>query len=100
MRETGAALATLHAARCTSGPPRRIVDDAHDLGASAAPLAHAAPALLPRFLEGVRRLLEVGPEEGPFVMSHGGFRTDQLLLADREAGDHRPGRPVLGQPGP
>jgi aminoglycoside phosphotransferase (APT) family kinase protein len=84
MRESGAALATLHAARCTSGLPRGIVDDAHDLGASTAPLAHAAPALLPRFLEGVRRLLDIGPEEGPFVASHGGFRTDQLLLVRGE----------------
>src|SRR5438094_830065 len=84
MRESGAALATLHAARCTSGPPRGIVDDAHDLGASAAPLAHAAPALLPQFLESVGRLVDIGPEEGPFVASHGGFRTDQLLLVRDE----------------
>ena len=84
MRESGAALATLHAVRCTSRPARRIVDDAHDLGASDAPLAHAAPALLPRFVEGVRRLLDIGPEEGPFVASHGGFRTDQLLLVRDE----------------
>src|SRR5947208_879956 len=84
MRDSGAALATLHAARSTSGPPRGIVDDAHDLDASAAPLAHAAPALLPRFLEGVRRLLDIRPEEGPFVASHGGFRTDQLLLVRDE----------------
>ncbi len=85
MRESGAALAILHAARCTSRPPRRIADDAHDLGASDAPLAHAAPVLLPRFVEGVRRLLDIGPEEGPFVASHGGFRTDQLLLVRDEA---------------
>src|SRR5438876_1388335 len=83
-RQSGAALATLHAARCTFRPPRRIVDDAHELGASAAPLAHAAPALLPRFVEGVRQLLDIGPEEGPFVASHGGFRTDQLLLVRDE----------------
>jgi len=61
-----------------------MVDDAHDLGASAAPLAHAAPALLPQFLESVGRLVDIGPEEGPFVASHGGFRTDQLLLVRDE----------------
>src|SRR5206468_11413444 len=73
-----------HAAGSTSEPARRMVADAHGLGASAAPLAHAAPALLPQFLGSVRRLVDIGPEEGPFVASHGGFRTDQLLLVRDE----------------
>jgi aminoglycoside phosphotransferase (APT) family kinase protein len=84
MRESGAALATVHAAPCACEPPRRMVDDARDLGASVAPLAHVAPALLPQFLESMRRLMDVGREQGPFVASHGGFRTDQLLLVKDE----------------
>ena len=84
MRLSGAALATLHAAGGKSGPPRRLVDDARDLGASTAPLGRVEPALLPQFLEAVRRLLDTRLEEGPFVPSHGGFRTDQLLLVKGE----------------
>ena len=84
MRKAGAAIATLHAAPLKPGPARAIFDDAHELWANTAPIACAAPALLHPFNEAVRRLTSTSLSEGPPAASHGGFRTDQLMVAHGE----------------
>src|SRR5947209_636665 len=82
--EAGAVLAGLHAAALPAGPARRIIDDVAYLARFSTPVARAAPPLALAFDEAIRRLRSATHEEPPAVVSHGSFRSDQLLIEGDE----------------
>ena len=84
MRKAGAVLAGLHAAPVPAGPARRITDDAAYLARFSTPVAKTAPSLALSFDEAIRRLDSATHEEPPPVLSHGSFRSDQLLIEGDE----------------
>src|SRR5438128_541823 len=84
MRKAGAVLAGLHAAALPAGPARRIIDDVAYLARFSTPVARAAPPLALAFDEAIRRLRSATHEEPPAVVSHGSFRSDQLLIEGDE----------------
>src|SRR6184192_2845782 len=84
MSKAGAVLAALHAAPVPAGPARRIVDDAAYLAGFSTAVARAAPSLALPFEEAIRRLESATHEEPPAVVSHGSFRSNQLLIEGDE----------------
>src|SRR5439155_47028 len=84
MSKAGAVLAALHAAPVPAGPARRITDDAAYLARFSTPVAKTAPSLALSFDEAIRRLDSATHEEPPPVLSHGSFRSDQLLIEGDE----------------
>jgi len=76
----GAALAALHCCDLPQAPPRSFADDLAELRAYEPAIACAAPRLAPAYASLVDRLEDSddGSATGA-VVSHGAFRTDQLL---------------------
>jgi aminoglycoside phosphotransferase (APT) family kinase protein len=84
MRKAGAALAGLHAEPLPAAPERRLTDDAAYLAEFSTAVARAVPSLAPAFEEAIRLLRCATHEEPPAVVSHGSFRSDQLLIEGDE----------------
>jgi hypothetical protein len=83
LQRAGAALAALHACTLPSAPGHTFGEDLRELRNYGRVLAFVDPALGARYSAVVERLEE--GEEGSAdltVVSHGAFRTDQLLLTD------------------
>src|SRR5437899_1805898 len=72
------------AAAVRVGPGRRIPHDAAYLARFSTPVAKTAPSLALSFDEAIRRLDSATHEEPPPVLSHGSFRSDQLLIEGDE----------------
>lgn len=84
LRDAGACLAALHDSAGAAGPRRALDDDLDELREYVAPMAAAAPELVPRYEDAIERIaaLARGRDEPGPVASHGAFRTDQFMIED------------------
>ena len=81
LREAGACLAALHQYASIDVAQRTLAEDIEELREYQAPMTLADPELAARF-EQALALVEAGAghEQAPPVVSHGAFRTDQLMI--------------------
>jgi hypothetical protein len=81
LHEAGACLAALHTYASIDAPRRSLADDLQELREYIAPMALANPALAARYEQALAVVAAgVGHEDTPPVVTHGAFRTDQLMI--------------------
>lgn len=85
MCEAGSTLARLHAVPVSGLGRRGIGDDLASLRAAGGVVARCAPTTSPAFDAALERLSALSWNQQPWVVSHGAFRTDQLLAVDGRA---------------